>query len=327
MPESLFDFPGYVPGIGLSNGHLQTLVPHLLRRVSVPFERSRLELDDGDFLLLDTLKQENESAPWVVLTHGLEGSSREQFVQGMARLFYDAGWNVQAWNFRSCGGELNRLPRFYHSGATEDLKQVISHVINQHSADTVFLVGCSMGGNQTLLTLADDELPAEVIGAATFSVPLDLESCAEKLAKPAQGVYMRRFIKNLKPKIQEKSRQFPKLVSMTGFDEIRTFHQFDERYTAPLHGFSSARDYWKKSSSKAVLAKLKKPALVVNAKDDPFLTNRCFDCCIRERSGNYFMETPSFGGHVGFARWQLNKPLWSENRALSFAYQLMEHRR
>lgn len=326
MTQALFDFPSYSPGFGLANGHLQSILPSLLRQVQVPFVRSRLELADGDFLLLDTLKQPEASAPWVVISHGLEGSSERHYVQGMARQFYRAGWNVQAWNFRSCGGQMNRLPRFYHSGAIDDLKAVIHHVLEQHQAEDVFLVGFSMGGNQTVLTLAEDDLPDQVIGGAGFSVPLDLAGCADELAKPSQKIYMRRFLRDLKPKIEHKAQHFPEQVSIEDYDQITSFHQFDDRYTAPLHGFSSAQDYWQQCSSKQVLPYLKRPTLVVNAIDDPFLSNTCYDCRRHQRSSKLFLETPSSGGHVGFARWRLNDSLWSEHRAQVFADYLRENR-
>lgn len=324
MTTAWFDFPTYSPGFGLANGHLQSIIPSLLRKVDVPFMRERLVLADGDFLLLDTWQQADSRAPWVILSHGLEGASRRHYVQGMARQFHQAGWQVQAWNFRSCGGEMNRLPRFYHSGATEDLKAVIQHLIAQHQAEQIFLLGFSMGGNQSVLTLADPKLPDQVIGGAGFSVPLDLAACADQLAKPTQAVYMRRFLRDLRVKIAHKAEQFPGLVSLEGYDEIRSFHQFDERYTAPLHGFTSAAHYWQSCSSQHALPYLRRPTLVVNALDDPFLAGNCFDCGRDNRSVYLHLETPSHGGHVGFARWQLNKPLWSEMRAVAFAQYTLE---
>ncbi|EAR08264.1 YheT family hydrolase [Reinekea blandensis] len=327
LSQALFDFPSYSPGFALGNGHVQSILPTLFRRVAVPFVRERLELKDGDFLLLDTLKQPSpEQAPWVIISHGLEGSSRRHYVQGMARQFYQSGWNVQAWNFRSCGGEMNRLPRFYHSGAIDDLRAVIDHVCEQHQAGQIFLVGFSMGGNQTVLTLGEADLPSAVMGGAGFSVPLDLAGCADALAKPAQSIYMRRFLRDLKPKIAYKAEQFPDQVSLEGYDSILTFHQFDDRYTAPLHGFASAQDYWERCSSSQALARLQRPTLVVNAVDDPFLSAGCYHCRRDRRSGNLFLETPGSGGHVGFARWRLNGALWSEKRALAFAEHLREVR-
>lgn len=324
MTTAWFDFPTYSPGFGLANGHLQSIIPSLLRKVDVPFQRERLELADGDFLLLDTWQQPDNTAPWVVLSHGLEGASTRHYIQGMARQFHQAGWQVQAWNFRSCGGEMNRLPRFYHSGAVEDLNAVIHHLLEKKQAQRIFLLGFSMGGNQSLLTLADPKLPKEVIGGAGFSVPLDLAACADQLAKPAQTIYMRRFLRDLRVKVAHKAEQFPDLVSLDGYDDISSFHQFDERYTAPLHGFDSAQHYWRACSSQNALPELRRPTLVVNALDDPFLAGNCFDCTRERRSVHLCLETPSHGGHVGFARWQLNGPLWSEMRAVAFAQHALE---
>lgn len=327
MTQALFDFPSYSPGIGLANGHVQSILPSVFRQISVPFELSQIELPDGDFLLLDTWKAdvaEPETAPWVVISHGLEGSSRRHYVQGMARAFHEAGWNVQAWNFRSCGGEMNRLPRFYHSGAIDDLRAVIDKVLIQDNARKILLVGFSMGGNQSVLTMGQADLPSEVIGAVAFSVPLDLAGCADELAKPAQSIYMKRFLRDLKPKIAAKAEAFPDQVSLDDYDEIRSFHQFDDRYTAPLHGFASAQDYWQQCSSVNALPNLQRPTLIVNAVDDPFLSKHCYDCRLALRSPNLYLETPGSGGHVGFARWKLNGELWSEKRAVAFAEYLME---
>lgn len=326
MSHALFDFPSYSPSFGLSNGHVQSILPTVFRQVDVPFHRAQVELDDGDFLLFDFLRQTDTSAPWVILTHGLEGSSHSQYIQGMAKAFYGQGWNVLAWNFRSCGGKMNRLPRFYHSGAIDDVNRVIGHLINNENANQIFLIGFSMGGNQTVLTLGQADLPEQVIGGAAFSVPLDLQSCAEELGKPAQTIYMRRFLRDLKPKVFHKAEQFPDLISTEGYDDIRNFRQFDDRYTGPIHGFKDAVDYWTQCSSSKALPHLQRPTLIVNAIDDPFLSDACYNACMNKRSTHLFLETPSAGGHVGFIRWKINQELWSEKRAMAFAdYILARH--
>lgn len=322
MISSELDFPSYSAGVGLANGHLQSILPSLLRRVTVPFERFQLELDDGDFLLVDSLKASRDNAPLVILSHGLEGNSHRHYIQGMARHFHQAGWHVLAWNFRGCGGLPNRLPRFYHSGAYEDLRAVIRHGLSL-GAQQIVLVGFSMGGNQTLLTLAQPDLEPEVIGGVGFSVPLDLAACADALARPAQRLYMQRFLRDLKGKIAEKAERFPELISLDGYDRIRNFKDFDDRYTAPLHGYRSAEDYWHRCSSGRALSRLQRPALVVNALDDPFLAPGCYRSSGRN-SPNLHMESPLRGGHCGFMRWRLNQPLWSEQRALSFAQALLQ---
>ncbi len=321
MTHEDLEFPPYVAGMGLANGHLQSILPSVFRRVNVPFVRTRLEIDDGDFLLLDELPAQQPDAPLVIVSHGLEGHSRRPYIQGMARQFNQAGWHVYAWNFRGCGGEFNRLPRFYHSGAIDDLRRIVRHGISQ-GFNRIFLVGFSMGGNQSVLTLAEPDLEPEVMGGAAFSVPLDLAVCSVQLSKPAQSVYMRRFLKDLKVKIADKAARFPELVSLDGYDKLKNFRDFDGRYTAPLHGFASAEDYWERCSSRPVLPKLKRPTLVVNALDDPFLAGTCYQ---RPATPSPFLqlETPLRGGHVGFMRWRLNEALWSEKRALAFAETLL----
>lgn len=321
MNSSELDFPSYTAGVGLANGHVQSILPSLLRKVAVPFERCKLELDDGDFLLVDSLTAKAEKAPLVILSHGLEGNSHRPYIQGMARHFHEAGWHVLAWNFRGCGGEPNRLPRFYHSGAFEDLRSVIRHGLNQ-GATQILLIGFSMGGNQTLLTLAEPDLEPEVMGGIGFSVPLDLAACAGALAKPAQRIYMQRFLRDLRVKIADKAERFPDQVSLDGYSRIRNFKDFDDRYTAPLHGFRNAEDYWHRCSSGRVLTRLQRPALVVNALDDPFLAPGCYRSSGRN-SRFLQMESPLRGGHCGFMRWRLNRPLWSEQRALNFAQSLL----
>lgn len=317
MKHEDLEYPPYVAGLGLSNGHLQSVLPTVFRRVRVTYQRRRLELDDGDFLLLDELPAARDDAPLVIISHGLEGNSRRHYVQGMARHFHDAGWQVLAWNFRGCGGEFNRLPRFYHSGATEDLRAVIRDAVAR-GFRRIFLVGFSMGGNLTVLTLAEHDLEAEVIGGVGFSVPLDLAACARQLARPAQYFYMRRFLRELKVKIADKARHFPDLVSLDGYHRLRDFEAFDNRYTAPLHGYHDARDYWRRCSSRPALVRLGRPTLVVNALDDPFLVDACYQRP-SDASAQFLLETPPRGGHVGFMRWRINRPLWSEQRALAFA--------
>jgi len=315
------EYSSYVAGLGLSNGHLQSIVPSVMRHISVPYQRQRLELDDGDFLLIDELSAPQQDAPLVILSHGLEGNSRRAYMQGMARHFHDAGWHVYAWNFRGCGGEFNRLPRFYHSGAIEDLRAVIRLGV-ERGFQRIFLGGFSMGGNQTVLTLAEPDLEPEVIGGVGFSVPLDLAACAEQLAKPAQSIYMRRFLKDLRVKIADKAEHFPQLISLDGYDQLRTFEDFDNRYTAPLHGFHDAQDYWQRCSSRTVLSRLQRPTLVVNALNDPFLADACY-MRPSDASAHLLFETPPRGGHCGFIRWRLNQPLWSEKRARAFAQALI----
>ncbi|WP_428240496.1 YheT family hydrolase [Gynuella sp.] len=310
----------YQPRPGLRNPHVQSITPGLLRYVPNRFSRSQLELDDGDFLLLDWQRQNSDRL--VILSHGLEGHSRRAYVAGMARAFFRQGYDALAWNFRSCGGQLNRLPRFYHSGATEDLAAVVQHAVDL-GYQQIVLVGFSMGGNLTLVYLGRHQVPEAVKAAATFSVPCDLANCADQLASSHNGFYMRRFLKDLQPKIEAKARQFPQLISATDYHRLKNFHDFDACYTAPLHGFSSASDYWNQSSALHYLPDITIPTLLVNARDDSFLGPNCYPEELANKHRFLHFEAPLHGGHVGFIRYQLWRELWSEARALQFAQQYL----
>lgn len=314
----------YRAPLWLRNGHAQSIWPSLFRRVALaePVVES-IPTPDDDELWLDWYRQ--GSPKLAVISHGLEGHSRRPYVLGLARALLSEGWDVLAWNFRSCGGVMNHQPRFYHSGATDDLGVVVRHALSQ-GYTAVALAGFSMGGNLTLQYLGEqrEHVDSRIAGAVTFSVPCDLAGGAEVLARPSRRIYMSRFINDLRPKIEEKSRQFPDRITMEGFDEIRTFHQFDERYTAPLHGFDSARDYWHRASSLYRLRDIRVPALVVNAANDPFLSAGCFPSTPDLLGAWTRLEVPRHGGHVGFVQHRRDGWYWSERRAVDFVRQLAD---
>jgi predicted alpha/beta-fold hydrolase len=304
---------------GFGNGHLQSIYPALFRRVAkVTTQRERIETPDGDFLDLDWSPQKN--ARLAILSHGLEGDSSQSYIQGMARALHHRGWDILAWNFRGCSGEPNRHAHSYHSGATGDLQVLLDHVfgLGRHSA--VALVGFSLGGNITLKYLGErgTNIDSRICAAAAFSVPCDLASSADKMAGAAQRIYMKRFLKCLRAKIRQKIRSHPDEVCDEGLDAMRTFHEFDEKYTAPMNGFGGAQDYWARCSSKPVLAEIRVPALLVNAKDDPFLPAPCHPHDEAEASEHFFFENPASGGHVGFMQRRCGGEYWSETRAAEF---------
>lgn len=316
----IVDTPGYWPPFGFRNGHLQTIYPSLARRVPlITTERERIQTPDGDFLDLDW-DTTNRSRRLVILSHGLEGDSRNHYVQGMAAACQRAGWDTLAWNFRGCSGEPNRLVRSYHSGATEDLDEVIGHALSKGSHQRIDLVGFSLGGNLTLKYLGDlGEGVSRAIGrAATFSVPCDLASSSLRLEAPINRIYMARFLRTLRSKIQQKIADFPTHISDVGLDSMRTFRQFDNAYTAPLHGFSSAEDYWARASCAPVLGAIRVPTLLVNAGDDPFLAPACYPFKAAGVSSHFFLEVPASGGHLGFVAFNRRREYWSESRAVAF---------
>lgn len=311
---------GYRPPRGFANGYLQSIYPTLFRKLEPPALREeRLETDDGDFLDLDWAEIEGQPRQTlVIVSHGLEGHSRRPYVLGTLRQANRQGYHALAWNFRNCSPEANRLPRMYHSGATEDLHRVVEHAL-ACGYQEVHLVGYSMGGNLSLVYAGRQRpLPPQLASVTAFSVPCDLHGSARQLAKRRNRIFMWRFLKDLRVKINEKAQRFPHLVSAEGYDQIRTFQQFDDRYTAPLHGFRDALDYWQQSSALRYLQDIRIPALLVNARNDPFLSADCFPEQLAQQHEYLHLEIPASGGHVGFIEHSRDQTYWMEKRAMQF---------
>jgi predicted alpha/beta-fold hydrolase len=283
----------------------------------VDYQRERIETPDGDFLDLDWVRNGNRKL--AVLSHGLEGHSRRKYIQGMIRALLRRGWDAVAWNFRGCSGEPNRLLRFYHSGDTADLKTVLEHIHSRHDYSRIDLIGFSLGGNVTLKFLGElgDQAACYAHAAVAFSVPCDLAAGARRMAEFQNRIYMANFLKRLHGKICAKSRLFPGQIDDTGFRRIRDFKGFDDRYTAPLHGFADAEDYWQRCSSRPFLTAIRIPTLLVNAQNDPFLADGCYPVKQAESNPHLYLETPASGGHLGFVSFP-QKEYWSESRAAVF---------
>ena len=305
----------YRPPFPLINRHLETIYPALFRKVNAPPpQRERIYTSDDDFLDLDWMRQGAGSL--VIISHGLEGNSSRAYVRGMARAFYQKGFDALAWNYRGCGEEMNRRLRFYHSGASDDLHCVVTHALSR-GYSTIILIGFSLGGNMTLKYLGETaaQVASAVKGAATFSVPLNLDTSCTQLARRSNLLYALRFLRSLKKKVVDKSRVM-KGIDVTGIGAISTLREFDDRYTAPLHGFTDAAEYYRRCSSLYFLNSISVPALVVNARNDPFLSQDCFP--VNVPNPNVKLEYPRHGGHVGFAQFRQNGLYWSEARALQF---------
>jgi uncharacterized protein len=304
------------PPYFLFNSHIETIIPSIFRKVVGDYERERLELVDGDFIDIDWMRSNNKKL--VIISHGLEGSSERHYSKGMTKYFYDRGWDALAWNCRGCSGVMNRLPRFYHHGATEDIAAVIDHAI-QLKYEHITLVGFSMGGSMSLKYVGERKtmLPKQVRSAVTFSVPCNLKSSATELDKPSKKFYLNRFLKKLEKKIRAKSVLFPEQISTVGFEKIKTFREFDNKYTAPLHGFADADDFYTKASSGPYIQSIEIPTLIVNALNDPFLPDECYPVEIAKSHPNVYLETPSRGGHVGFSLYRTAES-WMERRAYEF---------
>lgn len=314
IPHS--SYPG--PPAYLRNGHLQTVVPSMFRKVKgVDYERERLELPDGDFLDLDWL--DRHSSKLLILTHGLEGDSHRHYIKGTAKLFAAHGWDILAWNCRSCSGEMNRAFRLYNHGEIGDLTTVVHHALRTKPYQQLAFVGFSMGGNITLkyLGTAGDALPDVVSGAAVFSSPTDLHGSVDLLDQPVNRFYKKRFLKKLGRKIRQKAAQFPDQLDLQKLQYVREWRQFDEAFSAPLGGYRDANDFYTQGSAKNYLPEITVPTLLVNALNDPLLSPSCHPYALAERHPRLFVETPAQGGHVGFLV-PKDEFTWAERRALEF---------
>lgn len=313
MNISDYKYPWFLP-----NGHFQTIWPSLFRKVPKPaYQRERIATKDNDFLDLDWLQAGCKRL--VIISHGLEGDSGRHYVVGMANAFHGHGWDVLAWNFRGCSGEINRQPRFTHNGATDDLHAVVSHVLEEHYYENIALVGFSMGGNLSLVYLGKDSarVPEQIRATVCFSVPCDLAAASERLAEKENVLYMKRFMLMMGDKVRQQARNYPELFPVDGYRQLKTFHDFDNRYTAPLHGFKDAFHYWQECSSLRYLDNIRVPAWIVNACNDPFLAPTCFPQASDHDNSLIKLVTPEHGGHCGFVTNQKNFLYWSEEVALS----------
>lgn len=308
----------FAPTRMLRSPHMQTIVPALLRKPEVPVPKTRsLETPDDDELRYRL--HQNGNTRVAVISHGLEGSFDSSYVRGMTRAFLSSGWDVLTWNMRGCGDVPNRLATWYHSGKSDDLKMLVNLTCSL-SYDTASLVGFSVGGNITLKYLGEEgsALPSKIRSAVVISVPMDLEGSAHELAKPANAIYMQYLLRPLRRRMREKARRFPQHFDISGISRITTFHEFDRRFTAPFHGFSSVQEYWSTSSSLHYLKNIRIPTLAITALDDPFLSHSCIPHEIAKTHEHLYLETPSHGGHVGFMRSLNLTSVWTEERAKQF---------
>lgn len=286
-----------------------------MRRVPLQaYTRERIATPDQDFLDLDWIKQ--DAGRLVIISHGLEGNSQRSYIKGMARMCLASNFDVLTWNYRGCSEEMNRELRFYHSGATDDVGVVVNHAI-ACGYTYITLIGFSLGGNLTLKYIGEQQPPKEVKKAVAFSVPLDLHSSCIQISRPSNRIYSERFLKSLKKKIITKA-VFRKELDIKGIDAIASLIEFDDHFTAPIHGFKNAVDYYTQSSSLQFLTRITIPTLIINAQNDPFLSKECYPTATLHDHPFVRFESPAYGGHVGFAQFNKNGLYWSEERAMEF---------
>ena len=316
--------PAFKPAWWLRSPHLQTLWPSLVRGrfgVRPQLRRERVELDDGDFLDLDWHASSPASPtdrPIVLIVHGLEGSSRSPYAWGMLQATVAAGFDAVIMHFRGCSGEPNRAERTYHSGETTDLAHIVT-ILSQR-ASAVAAIGFSLGGNVLLKWLGETGRANPLACAVAISVPYRLERCGERLEHGFSRFYQWWLMRSLRGSVLRKwqSRECHHF-ELSEVPQTRTFREFDDAVTAPLHGFKDADDYYMRSSSRSYVPSIERPTLLLQAADDPFM----YPDVIPHRDEippQVTLEVSATGGHVGFVAgtvpWRCE--YWAESRATKF---------
>ncbi|MGB0560728.1 MAG: YheT family hydrolase [Spirulinaceae cyanobacterium] len=307
--------------------HVQTIAGALLATPPpLAVRRQRLDTPDGDFLDLDRLPAPTAQSPRLLLLHGLESSSSSNEIRNLMALTQQAGWEAIALNFRTCSGEMNRVPRAYHSGETRDLAWLIEQLLGEDPSWPLFCVGISLGGNVLLKYLGEQgpNLPAQLQAAVAISTPFDLAKATANLEQGFNWVYIDRFVKSLKQKAWEKHKRHPELLDPQVIPTIQRLSEFDEWVTAPLHGFASAQDYWQKSSSLQFLPQIQRPTLLINAQDDPFFPGHFLPYSQVEQNPYLTALFPESGGHSAFIDegYPYRLKFWSHRQAIAFLQQI-----
>jgi len=298
---------GYRAPFWLPGGHLQTIwAARAARHHDGPpprFDRERWDTPDGDFIDVDHLAPKPAVPPQhLVLFHGLEGNSQSAYAQAFASVAHNRGWAYSVPHFRGCSGELNRAPRAYHSGDFEEIGWILQRLRKLHGAP-LLVVGISLGGNALLRWAqeAGDSAAATAAAVAAVCSPIDLTASGAAIDRGFNGlVYARMFLATMKPKALQKLEQHPGLFDRERLLAARTLYEFDDVFTAPLHGFRDTPDYWRRASARPHLARIRIPALVLNADNDSFVPRASLPQ--QRQLGRVTLWRPAQGGHVGFPR-------------------------
>lgn len=294
----------FSPAWLLRNRHVQTLWGKLARKLpAAPTRLERWNTPDGDFIELHRISGEPGS-PRLVILHGLEGTIRSHYAQGLLHEANRRGWGADLLIFRSCGSEMNQARRFYHSGETTDIAFVMDGLVAAEPGRAILAAGVSLGGNVLLKYLGErgEAVPPQLKAAAAVSVPFDLASSSIQIQRGFARLYQWHFMRSLRRKAAAKLEQYPDIAPAETIAGLRTMYDFDDAVTAPLHGFADADDYYRRSSSIGWLHGIRRPTLLLSARDDPFLPAEVFDR-VREIAARNTWLTLDFhprGGHAGF---------------------------
>ena len=288
----------FKPAWWMRNRHTQTIWPSLFRvRAKISLRRERLEIPDGDFLDLDW--SENSTGPIVILLHGLEGNDNSHYARTLLKHLSQNGFQAVLMYFRGCSGEINRLPRAYHSGETGDLSCVVAELQARFPDRAIFVIGISLGGNVLLKWLGETGHDNPLSGAIAVSVPFDLANASDQLNRPESKIYQAYLINKLQASLQQRLEKMQLPIDKDKALSCKTIRDYDELITAPLHGFLGAADYYQKSSCRQYLHNIQVPTLIIHSLDDPFMTQTAVPE-EKELSESVRLELSARGGHVGF---------------------------
>jgi len=313
LVRAAFDPPWW-----LRDRHLQTILPNLVRRPQrLPLRREVVELPDGDFVHADWTPR--KTGPIVVLLHGLEGNIKSPYASGMLHALHATGWRAVLLHFRGCSGVPNRLPRAYHSGDWEHLKVFLDLLRAREPGVPLAAVGFSLGGNALLKYLGETADAERLQAAVAISVPFDLGECARAIDTGFAKLYQYRLMRRLKNSVKRKLAVGVAGFAPPPFEHLTTFAEFDDAFTAPLHGYRDANDYYTRCSSRQFLPGIRTPTLIIHAADDPFMSPGVVPTA-SELSPTTVFELAEHGGHTGFAEglgfagWKV----WTERRVRDY---------
>ncbi|WP_298764338.1 alpha/beta fold hydrolase [uncultured Polaribacter sp.] len=317
MPILKSDFTATLP---FKNGHFNTMYRPLFMKNTCAYHRKRITTWDNDFIDLDCSFVGSKTL--VLLIHGLEGSAASNYMVATVNLLNANQIDTVCFNLRSCSGEDNLRLETYHSGKTEDVDFVVKHLLKNYNHENLIIVGFSLGGNLTLKYLGEyqEKLSSKIKGGIAVSVPIDMGTAELEMDKLKNKIYVELFFKTMKNKILEKAYKFPAFnLNKEKLFKATKFKHLEELYTIPVFGFKSPEDYWQKASAKPYIPKIDRPTLLINAKDDSFLSPACFPRKEALQSNHFYLEMPNYGGHCGFiSSFKPKENQWLENRILKF---------
>ncbi|MFN0122761.1 MAG: YheT family hydrolase [Blastocatellia bacterium] len=313
----------------LRNGHAMTIVASQWPRtfnLSIPGERRVFQTEpDTQVVTFCHWQPDRHRHPTVLVTHGLEGHAERAYVLGTTEKALRAGFNVVRQNVRNCGGTIHLTPTLYHSGLITDLRAITTELIERDGLGEIYLIGYSMGGNQSLKFAAalGAAAPPQLAGVAAISPAIDLAACCDAISRPDCFIYEYRFVRSLKKTMLAKNQVFPGMCDPERVGRIRTLREFDDVVTGPSWGFGDSNGYYRNASSRPHLGRIRVPALLLTAQDDPFIPYESFLDPLLAANPWLIVEAPAHGGHTGFMATRESMhtepdAYWAESQAVEF---------